>query len=120
MLNTVLTDTGQTVLAYPHQKVIRVNKSPCNKENLYAKINLDAMRKASKDFAGRSANAFILWAYLAGNQDNYCFALSQEAVELTIGLKEKAYDNAVASLIEKGYLQQVRGQYWNFFEIPAE
>jgi len=55
---------------------------------------------------------------LAGNQPDYCFALSQEAVELAMGLKEKAYDNAVQALKDNGYLEQVRGQYWNFYETP--
>lgn len=33
----------------PNQRIVRINKEPCGTTNLYAKINLDAMKSAMID-----------------------------------------------------------------------
>ena len=88
----------------PNQKVIKVNKAECNnacKENYYARINLQVMERAAQAL---DAGAFKLWVYFAKNQNGYEFALSSKDVEATFGMKIKQYNNAVDTLIEKGYL----------------
>lgn len=100
----------------PKQKIVKVHKEVCNKENLYATINLEAMSKSAMDL---DAGAFKLWVYFAKNQNNYEFALSSKDANDTFGLKKKQYDNAVAELIEKGYLVQVEGLHYTFNEIPV-
>ena len=101
----------------PNQKVVKVNKEVCNKQNLYAAINLEAMDAAAKDL---EAGAFKLWVYFAKNQDNYEFALSSKDVQDTFGIKIKQYNNAVDALIEKGYLvRQGDTNYYTFNEIAV-
>ena len=89
-------------MGVPNQKHIIIKKSPCNKENIYAMINIDALNTAMNDLKGE---LFKLWVYFAKNQDNYNFDLSQKAAT-EWGLKRSAYYDNVDKLIEKGYLQQ--------------
>ncbi len=107
----------------PKQKIIRIHKEATNnesKDNYYAKINLSAMKEAATTFSGRKASGFILWCYFAMNQNGYCFALSNEAVQLAMGMKKDAYDNAVELLKNNGNLVQVCGNQWAFYEVPKE
>ena len=102
----------------PKQKIVKVYKQPTNnekKENYYSKINLNAMNAAACDL---DAGAFKLWIYFARNQQHYEFALSSTDAANNFGLKKKQYDNAVAQLIEKGYLVNTNGLKYNFNEIP--
>ncbi len=100
---------------FSNQKVVKVSKEICNKENLYAAINLAAMNAAACNL---DAGAFKLWCYFAKNQNGYEFALSSKAVEQTFGIKIKQYNNAVKELIEKGYLVNTKGNNYIFNEIP--
>lgn len=102
---------GRTV---PNQKIVKVSKEPCNKSNLYATINLEAMEGAAQSL---DAGAFKLWCYFAKNQNNYEFALSSKDVLDTFGMKIKQYNNAVDELIEKGYLVKQNGNSFVFNEV---
>ena len=75
------------------------------------------MEEAAKKL--QSAGAFQLWIYFAKNQDKYTFALSSKAVEECFGMKIKQYNNAVATLIEKGYLQHIENNTYIFHEIAV-
>ena len=99
----------------PNQKTININKEQCNRDNLYSTINLSALKKAMIDLKGET---FKLWCYLDKNQNGYTFALSKvDALSWGIGSKS-SYDRAVSELIEKGYLVNVCGNKFNFFETP--
>lgn len=100
----------------PNQKVVKLKKKMCDKQNTYATINIDAFNKAGQDL---DAGAFKLWAYFAKNQDGYEFALSSKAVETEFGIKIKQYNNAIHTLIEKGYLVQENGNRYTFYEVPV-
>ena len=100
----------------PNQKVVKVEKEVCNKQNLYAAINLQAMEGAA---LALDAGAFKLWCYFAKNANNYEFALSSKAVEENFGIKIKQYNNAVHELINKGYLVNTKGNNYTFYEIPV-
>lgn len=101
----------------PNQKVIKVNKEPCNKNNLYAMYNLDALLYAMQDLKGET---FKMWCYLNKNQQGYTFALSKvDAVQWGIGSKS-SYDRAIGELINKGYLVAIEDNKYNFFEMPKE
>jgi hypothetical protein len=63
-----------------------------------------------------SAAAFQLWIYFAKNQDNYTFALSSKDVENTFGMKIKQYNNAIKTLIDKGYLVNTEANNYTFYE----
>ena len=100
----------------PNQKVVKVQKLKCDKQNLYATINLVAMELAAQDL---DAGAFKLWCYFSKNQNNYEFALSSTDAANTFGLKKKQYDNAIKTLIEKKYLQSIENNKYIFNEIAV-
>jgi hypothetical protein len=85
----------------PNQKTIRIEKEQCDKNNLYALYNLNALQSAMLDLKGET---FKLWCYLNKNQNGYTLALSKvDALRWGIGSKS-SYDRAIAELIQKGYL----------------
>ena len=98
------------------QKLIKVSKEPCDKENLYAAINIHSLQVAMSVLRNSD---FRLWCYFAKNRHNYGFELSRKACGKW-GIKKDAYDNAIASLIEKNYLVPVRenSNYYIFNELP--
>lgn len=104
------------MITVPNQKVIRIEKEPCGKGNLYAAINLNAMEAAAQAL---DAGAFKLWIYFAKNQNGYEFALSSKDAHATFGLGKSQYDTAVKKLISSGYLTNTQGNQYIFSEIPA-
>ena len=48
----------------PNQKTVAVKKEICNKDNLYAAINLQALEAAAQCL---DAGAFKLWVYFSKN-----------------------------------------------------
>lgn len=100
-----------------NQKTIRIEKEQANKDNPYTIYNLNALKSAMLDLKGET---FKLWCYLDKNQNGYTFALSKvDALNWGIGSKS-SYDRAVKELIEKGYLINVSGNSYNFYELPRE
>jgi hypothetical protein len=102
----------------PNQKLVRINKADCSQKDIYAKINKQAMLNAMRDFNGKKASGFILWSYLASNQNGYELALGNVALKNAIGMSKPAYDYAVGLLIEYKYLVKENGNIYNFYEIP--
>ena len=100
----------------PNQKVIRIEKEPCGKGNLYAAINLKALEAAAQNL---DAGAFKLWIYFAKNQNGYEFALSSKDAKDTFGLGKSQYDTAIKKLISSGYLTNIQGNQYTFSETPA-
>ena len=99
----------------PNQKTIRIEKEQCDKNNLYALYNLNALQSAMLDLKGET---FKLWCYLNKNQNGYTLALSKvDALRWGIGSKS-SYDRAIAELIQKGYLVKTQGNCYNFYELP--
>lgn len=103
----------------PNQRVISTNKEPCNKQQLYTPINLQAMQIAMGKLSG---NAFKMWCYLGKNQDRFTFALSREDAMQYCGFSKNTYTAAVNELIEKKFLKQSEQQknYYLFYELPKE
>lgn len=102
-------------MSVPNQKVIKVNKEKCDKQHLYAAINLDAMSKAMNDLTGEE---FKVWCFFAKNQNNYQFELSPKAIKEFAGTSDKTYQRSIKQLIEKDYLVQVKGNIYCFYEVP--
>lgn len=101
-----------------NQKIIKVIKEKCDRENLYAIHNLKATYKAAQELR---PNAFKLWLYFVINQNNYEFALSSKAVERDFNIKIDAYNGAIKELLEKGYLVKrtdTDEEYYYFYEMP--
>lgn len=103
-----------------NQKAIEISKKEIKENDIYIKINLNALWVAMNDL---SAGALKLWLYFAKNQDGYTFALSSTDAK-DFGIKIKQYNNAIHELIEKNYLQEsiIEGKYegYKFIEMPRE
>lgn len=104
----------------PNQKVVEVNKEKCNKDNLYATINIKALQLAMKDL---TPVQFQVWLYYAKNQAGYTFAVSPADALNEFGIKKDSFQKANQTLQEKGYLVNDASRGKNFFvfhEIPEE
>ena len=104
----------------PNQEVATVNKAACNKNNIYAMINIEAMSMAMKDLTPAQ---FQVWLYFAKNQAGYTFAVSPAAALAEFGIKKDTFQKAKQVLKEKGYLvpDEKNGKnYWIFREIPED
>lgn len=107
-------------MSSPNQNRIIINKAKCDRNNLYATINLDALNAAALDLG--NGVAFKLWVYFAKNQDGYKFDLSQEAARKEFGIKKTAYHDNIKILKEKGYLTEIKADsnLFSFNEIPIK
>lgn len=102
-------------MSYPNQKKVTIYKEPCDTVNVYAKINIEALRRA---MCKLKPSELKLWLYLSRNINGRVFDLSQVDCE-GYGLKKDAYHDAVNGLINKNYLQRSIGNDYNFIEIPT-
>ena len=103
---------------YPNQKHIHVIKQPCDRKNIYAMINIDALKYAAKVL---KPGAFKLWTYLAKNQPHYELDLSSQTVLDEFSMKKDMYDNAVHELIDEGFLVLKSGKTnYFFYEKPLQ
>lgn len=86
---------------YAHQRHVKIEQLPRNKENLYAMMNVDALNEAMKNLKHAELR---LWLYLNKNQNHYELDLSPAAVRKACGLPESSCHRAVEGLIKAGYL----------------
>lgn len=102
---------------FPNQRCIKINKEKCDKKELYAKINIRAMNFAMRDL---KSNTYKLWCYLAQNQNNYEFWLSQVDVNKVAGISKSTYHRAFEELVNKKYLipENSNGRFYEFYEVP--
>ena len=61
-----------------------------------------------------------LWLYFASNQDGYEFELSPAHIQKEWGFSDSTYKRAKNDLTAAGYLQQLPGGNWEFYEMPQE
>lgn len=103
-----------------NQNVVEVHKEPCDKNNIYAMINIEAIQLAVKDLTPVQLE---VWLYFAKNQAGYTFAVSPAAALQEFGIKKDSFQKAVQVLKEKKYLvnNPAKGKnYFIFHEIPEE
>lgn len=103
-----------------NQDIVTVSKEICNKDNLYAMVNIKAMEAAIKDLTPRE---FQVWLYFAKNQAGYTFAVSPAAALQEFGISKDTFQKAKQVLKAKGYLIEdvaKGGNHWIFREIPVE
>lgn len=102
-------------MSLPNQKKIKIHKEPCDSDNLYSIININALNAAMKNLT--QSGTFKLWVYLVKNQDGYSFDLS--CVDCSEwGIKKDTYHNSVKELISKGYLQNIGANKYIFYDLP--
>ena len=105
-------------MTVPNQKTITTKGALHDKQNLYAKLNIEAMQVA---MALLKPNAFKLWCYMAKNQNDYTFALSCADACTFCKMSKPTYLSAVDELIATGYLVNTQGNHYNFYEkLPEE
>lgn len=102
---------------YENQKVVTTNSAKCDKNNLYAIINIEAMEKA---MILLKPNTYKLWCYMAKNQNNYTFALSCVDACRFCKMSKPTYLGCVQELIETGYLVQDGANHYQFYEMLPE
>ena len=103
-----------------NQEIAEIKKEPCDTNNIYAKINIEAMQLAMKDL---TPVQFQVWLYFAKNQAGYVFAVSPSAALNEFGIKKQSFQEAKRVLKEKGYLvpNPAKGKnYFIFYEKPVE
>ena len=86
----------------PNQRIISVDKSPTNKDNLYCCINLEAIEEAMYNL--HSHYGMKLYIYIAKNQDKHCFRFSSSHFMEYAQCSRKGFTTAFNELVEKGYL----------------
>jgi hypothetical protein len=102
------------------QKVLLVDKQPCDKNHYYSVINLESIDYAALHLKGV---AFQMWLYIAKNQKNYEFALSSNAFMDWCGCSKPTYLSAVKELEAKRFLVKEENEkykeYYRFYEMPS-
>ena len=102
-----------------NQKTVKTIKEPCNKQNYYTAINLQALQDAGAVLSG---DGFKMWVYFSKNQDGYQQQLSSKHAQETFKLSKRRYDNAIKELIDLGFLVDVNtdpqevANLWEFHE----
>ena len=101
----------------PNQVLVNVKDNQCIEIHLPSMRNIEAECAAARDL---KYSSMILWLYLSRNQNGYEIALSPKDVEETMGLSERTYRTCKNELMEKGYLVQVKGNRYMFYEKPLK
>lgn len=102
-------------MSVPNQKIIQVQKAPCNKNNLYCTINLEALQQAMSELSGAG---LALWLYLSKNQNGYSLELSP-ADAISWGIKKSSFYRAIDELTKLGYIKYLKGNVFTFYENPS-
>ena len=102
-------------MSVPNQKIIQVQKAPCNKNNLYCTINLEALQWAMSELSGAG---LALWLYLSKNQNGYSLELSP-ADATSWGIKKSSFYRAIDELTKLGYIRYLKGNVFAFYENPS-
>ena len=108
------------MITYPNQNIVKIVKEKCDKDNLYAMINIEAMQLAMKDL---TPTQFQVWLYYAKNQSGYTFAVSPASALNEFGIKKDTFQKANQVLKQKGYLVQDTDKgnnHYIFYERPIE
>ena len=97
----------------PNQHIVVVHREDTGKQ--FIAINKHNFTKAYRDMSNASA-ALGLYIWLVGNQDNYRFAFSPQAIENQLGMAISSCHGAFKKLEERGYLVS-RGEGSNIYDF---
>lgn len=103
----------------PNQRSITTHKEPTDEKNIYAKLNIEALKIAMSSLTPK---AFELWVYLSKNQDNHFFWLSKVDFLSWSNIKSSSYYEAFNELKRLGYLveKDKSPNQFDFYEKPKE
>lgn len=103
---------------YANQKtIIRDEDIVKDAEHPYAKMSIEAMRKAMGDLNNYE---FKLYCLLYMNQEGFEYDLSPAYLEKTFSGTRKTWSNARKVLEEKGYLRSEGNNKMAFVELPEK
>ena len=100
-------------VTYPNQRIINIHRERASSDFLGIK-NSNWM--AASRVLG--AHALRLYLYLAANRDGYILALSPAAIQEAIGMPASTYRDQFRKLQNFGYIENVCGNTYNFYEVP--
>lgn len=104
---------------YANQFHSTIKKAPCDKDNLYTMINIDALFKAMKALNGTE---FKLWIYLSKNQNDFGFDFSPQHLQDVTGVSKASSWRAVNKLTELGFIlykhETPEDTTFTFYEVP--
>ena len=101
-------------MSVPNQKKIIIQNAPCDRNNLYCMINIEAFQKAVSEL---SRAGLALWCYLAKNQNGYNLDLSP-ADAAKWGIKRSSFYRAEDELTRLGYIKYLKGNVFVFCNNP--
>ena len=101
-------------MSVPNQKKIIIQNVPCDRNNLYCMINIEAFQKAVSELSGVG---LALWCYLAKNQNGYSLDLSP-ADAAKWGIKRSSFYRAEDELTRLGYIKYHKGNVFIFCNNP--
>ena len=101
-------------MSVPNQKKILIQNAPCDRNNLYCMINIEAFQKAVSELSGVG---LALWCYLAKNQNGYSLDLSP-ADAAKWGIKRSSFYRAMDELTQLGYIKYLKGNVFVFCNNP--
>lgn len=102
-------------ITYPNQRLVTVHKADIG--NNFLGVNNSVWTAACRDLG---YPATILYLYLSANANGYQLALSPAAVQNALGMPRTTYRDQIRNLINKGYLVEVGGNRFDFYEIPQK
>lgn len=107
-------------MSVPNQMIIQeFNYAPCDKNNFYATINLEALQHAMTDLT--TLNSLKLWLYLSKNSKTFThLELSSADCIKNWGMGRSQWKESKEALVAKGYLvpnAQAPGWY-DFIQNP--
>ena len=99
----------------PNQNIVIIKKT--ESKNDFLQINNKEWMQAAID-CDKSFNAFKIYLYLAANEVGYEKALSKQAIQNAIGVKQSSYYESLEKLKELGYLVDLGGNKLEFHSTP--
>lgn len=103
--------------SYPNQEFYtKLEEVPKDAEHPYAKMSIEATRRALKDLKNYE---YKLYTLLAMNQVDFQLGFSPKQLEMTYGGTRKTWAEARDVLKEKGYLVETSSNHYQFKEMPG-
>lgn len=102
-------------MSVPNQRKIIIQNAPCDRNNLYCMINIEALQQAMSELSGAG---LALWLYLAKNQNGYSMDLSP-ADAAKYGIKRSSFYRAEDELTRLGYIKHHKGNVFIFCNNPS-
>lgn len=98
------------------EKKVLINKTIMDEDHHYYKANVAANKEAMRVL---TKSGFYLYTYFMQNDDGWNPILRRTHVMKETGLSKSSYYDAIADLIEYGYLVETKDGY-EFYESPED